>query len=112
MNEGFAGSDLTFARASSSVPITLGVACLSKPTWLSLICRKLSLLGSAASAPSMIPSERGTPPETVHKTPVPAHVMHSNTLRRLTSVSLISLMILLRMDFGLHRRRLRAGAVY
>ena len=30
------------------------------------------------------PSERGTPPEMVQSTPVPAQVMHSSTLRRLT----------------------------
>src|ERR1700751_1074969 len=30
-----------------------------------------------------MPTERGTPPMTVHKTPVPAHVMHSKILRRL-----------------------------
>src|SRR5215472_3188387 len=84
MKEGFAGSDLTLAMASSRVPITLGLAGLSNPTWLSLICRKVSLLGGAASAPSMIPSESGTPPEIVHSTPVPAQVMHSNTFRRLT----------------------------
>src|SRR5260370_27306847 len=84
MNEGLAGSDLILAMASCSVPIALGLAGLSKPTWLSLICRKVSLLGSAASAWSMMPSERGTPPDIVHSTPVPAQVMHSNTLRRLT----------------------------
>ena len=31
-----------------------------------------------------MPSERGTPPAMVHSTPVPAQVMHSSTLRRLT----------------------------
>src|SRR6516164_5308277 len=100
MKEGFAGSDLTFAMASSSVPITLGLAGLSKPMWLSLICRKVSLLGWAASAPSMIPSECGTPPEIVHSTPVPAQVMHSNTFRRLIpafrSLFVASLMVVLR----------------
>src|SRR5262249_30301773 len=100
MKEGFAGSDLTLAMASSSVPITLGLAGLSNPIWLSLICRKVSLLGWAASAPSMIPRESGTPPEIVHNTPVPAQVMHSNTFRRLTSAfrSLFveSLMVVLR----------------
>src|SRR6266568_627862 len=84
MNEGLAGSDLILPMASCSVPIALGLAGLSKPTWLSLICRKVSLLGSAASAWSMMPSERGTPPDIVHSTPVPAQVMHSNTLRRFT----------------------------
>src|SRR6516162_2471115 len=86
--------------ASSSVPITLGLAGLSKPMWLSLICRKVSLLAGAASAPSMIPSESGTPPEIVHSTPVPAQVMHSNTFRRLTpafrSLFVESLMVVLR----------------
>src|SRR5215471_5941681 len=86
--------------ASSSVPITLGLAGLSKPMWLSLICRKVSLPGWAASAPSMIPSESGTPPEIVHSTPVPAQVMHSNTFRRLTSAFPLlfveSLMVVLR----------------
>src|SRR5436189_3566101 len=82
MNEGLAGSDLILPMASCSVPIALGLAGLSKPTWLSLICRKVSLLGSAASAWSMMPSDRGTPPDIVHSTPVPAQVMHSSTLRR------------------------------
>src|SRR5216684_2811762 len=100
MKEGFAESDLTFVMASSSVPIALGLAGLSKPTWLSLICKKLCLPGSAANAPSMIPSERGTPPAIVHSTPVPAQVMHSNTFRRLTpalpSLLLKWLMVVLR----------------
>src|SRR5262249_18702670 len=100
MKEGFAGSDLAFPMASSSVPITLGLAGLSKPMWLSLICRKVSLFAGAASAPSMIPSESGTPPEIVHSTPVPAQVMHSNTFRRLTpafrSLFVESLIVVLR----------------
>src|SRR5262245_1587418 len=108
MKEGFAGSDLTLAMASSSVPITLGLAGLSNPTWLSLICRKVSLLGGAASAPSMIPSESGTPPEIVHSTPVPAQVMHSNTFRRLTpalrSLFAESLMVVLRTRWVNERR--------
>src|SRR6266498_4229696 len=48
----------------------------------------------------MMPSERGTPPEIVHNTPVPAQVMHSNTLRRFTprspSFFLDSLIVVLR----------------
>src|SRR5262249_9465943 len=83
MNAGFTGSDLTLPIASSSVPITFGLAGLSEPPWLALICRKVSLPASAARAPSTIPSERGTPPAIVHNTPVPAQVMHSNTFRRL-----------------------------
>src|SRR5207248_2704927 len=43
----------------------------------------------------MIPSERGTPPATVHSTPVPAQVMHSSTLRRLTPGCSLSPMALL-----------------
>src|SRR5262249_27378427 len=70
--------------ACSSVPIALGLAGLSKPTWLSLICRKFNPAGSAAIASPMMPTERGTPPAMVHSTPVPAHVMHSSTRRRLT----------------------------
>src|SRR6516164_6143953 len=94
--------------ASSSVPITLGLAGLSKPMWLSLICRKVSLLAWAASAPSMIPSESGTPPEIVHSTPDPAQVMHSNTFRRLTpalrSLFVESLMVVLQPRLVSQRR--------
>ena len=43
--------------------------------------------GSAAIAEPTSPSERGTPPEMVQSTPVPAQVMHSSTWRRLTPVS-------------------------
>ncbi len=68
--------------ASSSVPLALGLAGLSKPMWLSLICMKVSPGASAAIAPSTRPSERGTPPATVQSRPVPAQVMHSRTLRR------------------------------
>src|SRR5262249_841451 len=61
----------------------------------------------------MIPTALGTPPETGHKTPVPAHVMHSNTFRRLTpGWSLLSLMILLRIDFGLTQPRLSEGSLF
>src|SRR5580693_7983268 len=41
----------------------------------------------------MMPSEWGTPPETVHNTPVPIQVMHSSTLRRLTPSSRSDLLI-------------------
>ena len=88
MKAGLFGSALTLADASSSVPSAFGLAGLkSKPIWLSLICRKVSPFPSAASASSMRPAERGTPPEMVHSTPVPTHVMHSRTLRRLTPSS-------------------------
>ena len=43
-------------------------------------------LGAAVASP-MMPTERGTPPATVHSTPVPAQVMHSRILRRLTPSS-------------------------
>src|SRR6476659_7169205 len=82
---GFTGNALILLIASSSVPMVLGLAGLSKPTWLSLICRNVSPLGSAAATASpMRPVERGTPPAIVHSTPVPAQVMHSRILRRLT----------------------------
>src|SRR6516165_9426384 len=93
INAGFCGNALTLVIASSSVPSALGLAGLSKPTWLSLICRKVRPRLSAACASSMIPSECGTPPAMVHSTPVPHQVMHSRTLRRLMpsrrSISLI-----------------------
>src|ERR1700731_2278768 len=84
---GFAGSVLIFLMASSSVPMAFGLAGLSKPTWLSLICRNVSPLAGAACASPMMPTERGTPPATVHSTPVPAQVMHSRILRLLTPSS-------------------------
>src|SRR5262249_35916291 len=105
MKEGLAGSDLTFAIASSSVPITLGLAGLSKPTWLSLICREVILFGSAASAASMIPRERGTPPEIVHSTPVPAQVIHSSTFLRFTLSPLLVCVILLMAVLHVEIRR-------
>src|SRR5262249_53923470 len=83
MNEGFTGSALTLPIASSSVPITLGLAGFLEPTGLSLVFREGGLPASGGGGPSTIPSERGTPPAIVHSTPVPAQVMHSNTLRRL-----------------------------
>ena len=52
MNAGFCGNALTLVMASSSVPSAFGLAGLSKPTWLSLICRNVKPLdwGSAAAA--------------------------------------------------------------
>src|SRR5689334_15378061 len=84
MKDGLTGSALILFSASSSVPSALGLAGLSNPTWLSLICRKVNPLGSAALASPIMPIELGTPPATVHSTPVPAQVMHSRILRRLT----------------------------
>lgn len=89
MKDGLTGIALILLTASSSVPSALGLAGLSKPTWLSLIWRKVmpGVAAVAAFAESMMPSERGTPPVMVQSTPVPAHVMHSSTLRRLTPSS-------------------------
>src|SRR6185503_5932785 len=88
MKDGLTGSALILFSASSSVPIAFGFAGLSNPTWLSLICKKVNPLGSAALASPIMPIELGTPPATVHSTPVPAQVMHSRILRRLTPRSL------------------------
>src|SRR6478736_3893955 len=53
---------------------------LSKPTWLSEICKKVKPASAACADPIRL--DFGTPPATVHKTPVPAHSMHSRTSRR------------------------------
>src|SRR4029078_8501059 len=53
------------------------------PIWLSLICRNVIPPAPCAMASSMMPSERGTPPATVHSTPVPTQLTHSSTLGRL-----------------------------
>src|ERR1700729_1777254 len=66
MNDGFTGMILMRLIASSSVPSAFGLAGLSKPTWLSLICRKVMPAGSAAIAEPTRPSERGTPPGPGH----------------------------------------------
>src|SRR6516165_6133682 len=82
MKDGFVVPALILLTASSSVPRAFGLAGLSKPTWLSLICRKVNPALCALASPTR-PSDFGTPPATVHRTPVPAQVMHSRTLRRL-----------------------------
>jgi hypothetical protein len=87
MKEGFAGKAFTLAIASVSVPLALGLAGLSKPMWLSLSWRKLKALDSSALASPIRPVERGMPPASVHKMPVPAQVMHSRTLRRVAPSS-------------------------
>ena len=119
MNEGFAGSALILLIASSSVPSALGLAGLSKPTWLSLICRKVSALAACGMASPTRPSERGTPPVTVHRTPVPAQVMHSSTLRRLKpspsrlmEVSFLDVITALRLDLVAPTTRSDEAAVY
>jgi hypothetical protein len=52
--------------------------------WLSEICANVNDCAAAVAA-SALPSrlnDFGTPPETVHRMPVPAQVMHSSTWRR------------------------------
>src|SRR6266849_2771260 len=82
MKDGLIGIAFTLATASRSVPSASGFAGLLKPIWLSLICRNVNPVGSAASASPINPTEWGTPPLTVHSTPVPAQTMHSSTSRR------------------------------
>src|SRR5882724_11466553 len=84
MNAGFCGSAPILTMASSRVARTLGLAGLLKPMWLSEIWRNVNPL--AAAFASEIPSidDRGTPPDTVHNTPVPAQSMHSKAPRLLT----------------------------
>ena len=52
MNDGFTGIALILLMASSSVPSAFGLAGLSKPTWLSLICRKRHAGRARRPAPS------------------------------------------------------------
>ena len=64
INAGFCGSALTWSMASLSVSMACGLAGLSKPTWLSEICRNVkpaAAASAAASAPSRSPSDFGTP---------------------------------------------------
>src|ERR1700736_3354129 len=82
IKDGLTGIAFTLEMASRSVPSASGFAALSKPIWLSLICKNVKLLGSAARASPIIPTEWGTPPLTVQSTPVPAQTMHSSTSRR------------------------------
>jgi len=65
-------SALILFSASSSVPRAFGFAGLSNPTWLSLICRRSTHSVVTALASPIMPIELGTPPATVHRTPVPA----------------------------------------
>src|SRR5829696_7859343 len=75
---------LILATASRRVESASGFAGLSKPTWLSLICRKVSWLAARALAASALArlTERGKPPLSIQRTPVPAQVMHSRKPRR------------------------------
>src|SRR5271166_3477468 len=80
MKAGVIGSLATSSSASCSVAVTLGLAGLSKPRWLSLICTKVKSLPAASALP--IRRERGTPPATVQTMAVPAQVMHLRKPRR------------------------------
>ena len=84
MNAGFCGIAATPLSASCNVAVTLGLAGLSNPRWLSLICAKVKLSFVAASA-LPIRRDRGTPPATVQIMAVPAHVMHFRKPRRCRS---------------------------
>ena len=65
----------------------IGLAGLLKPIWLSLICRKVKSADSAAKASPSRPKDFGTPPDSVHNTPVPAQIIHSSAPLRLTPAS-------------------------
>ncbi len=63
----------------------IGVGGLAKPMWLSEIWTKEKPPSAAFAAP--ISRDEGTPPATVHTTPVPAHSMHFKACRRSSSPS-------------------------
>src|SRR6478736_357591 len=79
----FTTSSFTLPMASRSVPSASGLAGLLKPIWLSLIWRNVKAEASAARASLSSPKDFGTPPESVHKIPVPAQTMHSSAPLRL-----------------------------
>src|SRR6476619_2096792 len=85
MKAGCVLRSLTLPIASRGVPSASGLAGLLKPIWLSLICAKVKAEASAASASPIRPKDFGTPPDSVHKTPVPAQIMHARAPRRSTS---------------------------
>ena len=71
------------ASAAWNVPSASGFAPPLNPMWVSLICTKLQLPSSAASAvrgPRL--RERGTPPASVQTRPVPVQAMHERKSRR------------------------------
>src|SRR6202040_3471720 len=95
--------------ASRSVPSASGLAGLLKPIWLSLICAKVKAEASAASASPSRPKDFGTPPDSVHKTPVPAQIMHSSVPLRSISGPPFSQSLLFVMTLSINRLLPRFG---
>ena len=56
------------------------VSAIARGSWV----KEALVLMPEAPSLTNLPKSRGTPPDTVHNTPVPTQVMHSSTLRRLT----------------------------
>src|SRR5271169_1941451 len=80
MNAGLPGIARTLSIAASRVARASGLAGLEKPMWLSEIWTKENPLSAALAEPMR--REAGTPPATVHRTPVPAQSMHLRVSRR------------------------------
>src|SRR5271168_204901 len=80
MSAGLSGVARTLSTAALKVARASGLAGFSKPMWLSEIWTKEKPLSAAFAEP--ISREEGTPPATVHTTPVPAHSMHFRVCRR------------------------------
>src|ERR1700752_3748888 len=93
MKAGLVGSAPALAIASLRVASASGFTGLTwKPMWLSEICANVNDCAAAVAA-SALPrrlNDFGMPPETVHRMPVPAQVMHSSTWRRVEPLSLSS----------------------
>jgi hypothetical protein len=88
---------LIFVTADRIVSVTSAFAALLNPMWLSLICMKNRSPFFIVSAPSR--DELGTPPLSVHATPVPAHAMHFRKPRLSTSFSFASIVVSLKKGF-------------
>jgi hypothetical protein len=80
MNAGLSGIASTLSIATLSVTRASGLAGFAKPIWQSDIWTKEKLPSAAFAEP--IRRDDGTPPATVHTTPVPAHNMHLRVCRR------------------------------
>jgi len=81
---------LSFPTASSSVAVTLVLASLLKPMWLSLIWAKkmLFLSASLSSAERPMANDFGMPPLSAQTVAVPAHAMQRRKPRRSSPSSL------------------------